>query len=184
MEIGYYLKKLRKEKSYTLNEVAEKTDTSASLLSQIENDKALPSLTSLQLLLRFYGIGLSAFFNQMEKEDFLVIRKKNAEVFSEDSGKVNIMFLASKLQNTNKVSYKAVLEPKSDLKIAVLDENIAGERFIFVISGSIEVALKNEPPVILANDDSIIFRSAISCKITNRGLRSSHILISGTPPIF
>ena len=184
MEIGYYLRKLRKERNYTLNEVADKTEMSVSLLSQIENDKALPSLTSLQILLRFYGIGLSAFFNQMEKNDYLVIKKKNAETFTDNSGKVIIMLLASKLQNTNKVSFKAILEPKSELEITELDEDISGERFIFVITGSIEIILKEGTPVQLANDDSLIFRSLLPCKIINTGLRSAHILISGTPPIF
>jgi transcriptional regulator with XRE-family HTH domain len=184
MDIGYHLKKLRKEKNYTLNEVADKTEMSISLLSQVENDKALPSLTSLQVLLRFYGVGLSAFFNQVERNDYLVIKKKNAERFSDKSGKVILTFLASKLQNTSKVSYKAILGPESELKITELDENISGERFIFVISGSIEVVLKDESSIHLTNEDSLIFRSFIPCIIINKGPKSSQMLISGTPPIF
>ncbi len=58
METGAYLKKLRKEKNYTLNDMATKTKMSASLLSQLENDKASPSLNSLQVLPGFYGVGL------------------------------------------------------------------------------------------------------------------------------
>jgi len=131
MEIGAYLKKLRKEKNYTLNDVASKTNTSVSLISQIENDKASPSLNSLQVLLRFYGVGLSAFFNQVEKSDYLLIRKKDAETFSSKTEKVTLTFLASKLQNTKTVAYKAHLEPKSELLVAHLDEEIQGERFIY-----------------------------------------------------
>jgi transcriptional regulator with XRE-family HTH domain len=184
MEIGFHLKKLRKEKNYTLKDVAFKTSMSVSLLSQIENDKASPSLNSLQVLLRFYGVGLSAFFNQVERNDYLIIRKKDAETIITKPGKATLTFLASKLQNTNKVSYKAELEPDSEVNFAQLDENIMGERFIYIISGSIEVVLKNEEAFILASEDSIIFRSFISCKLTNTSSRPSKILISGTPPIF
>lgn len=184
MEIGAYLKKLRKEKNYTLNDVAGKINMSLSLISQIENDKASPSLNSLQVLLRFYGVGLSAFFNQVEKDDYLIIKKKDAETFVSKTEKVTLTFLASKLQNTNTVAYKAHLKPKSELLVAQLDENIQGERFIYIISGSIEVILNKKEIFVLANEDSIIFRSFVSCKVRNSSSRVSKLIITGTPPLF
>lgn len=184
MEIGSYLKKLRREKNYTLNEVANKINMSVSLLSQIENDKASPSLSSLQVLLRFYDIGLSAFFNQIEKHDYLITKIKEAETFINKNKTVKLTFLASKLQNTNKVSYKAELEPASELNFARLDESILGERFIYVISGSVKIIMKNEEDFTLSSDDSIIFRSFVACTITNASSRTAKILISGTPPVF
>lgn len=184
MEIGAYLKKLRKEKNYTLNDVASQTNMSVSLISQIENDKASPSLNSLQVLLRFYGVGLSAFFHQVEKNDYLIIKKNDAEKFVSKTEKVTLIFLASKLQNTNTVSFKAQLEPKSEIVVAQLDENIQGERFIYVISGAIEVILNKKETYMLANDDSIIFRSFVSCKVRNSSSRISKVIISGTPPLF
>ena len=184
IEIGSYLKKLRKEKNLTLNEVADTIDMSVSLLSQIENDKASPSLNSLQLLLRFYGIGLSAFFNQVEKNDFLIVKKNDAEIYANKNNRVTLTFLASKLQNTNKVSYKAHMEPGSELLIARLDEEILGERFVYIISGSVDLILKNKDKYRLTSDDSIIVRSFVECKLKNDGSRPSKIIISGTPPLF
>ncbi|MBP7736494.1 MAG: helix-turn-helix domain-containing protein [Spirochaetes bacterium] len=184
MEIGAYLKKLRKEKNYTLNDVATKTKMSTSLLSQLENDKASPSLNSLQALLRFYGVGLSAFFNQVEKNDYLVVKSKDAETFTSKTEKVTLTFLASKLQNTKNVSYKAQLEPHAEIAIAQLDDDIEGERFIYVMAGSVEIQIKNKEKVILQNDDSIIFRSFISCRVRNRGSRAAKLIVTGTPPLF
>lgn len=184
MEIGTYLKKLRKEKNYTLNEVAHKTKMSVSLISQIENDKASPSLKSLQVLLRFYGVGLSAFFNQVEKNDYLITKKKEAETFISKTEKATLTFLASKLQNTNTVSYKAHLEPESEILLVQLNENIQGERFIYVISGTIEIILNKKETIVLSNEDSIIMRSFVSCKVRNSSSRISKLIISGTPPLF
>lgn len=183
MEIGSYLKKLRKEKNYTLNDVAKKTKMSASLLSQLENDKASPSLNSLQVLLRFYGVGLSAFFNQVEKNDFFILKSKDAETFSSKTENVILTFLASKLQNTKNVSFKAQLEPHSELIIAQLDDDIQGERFIYIITGSVEIVLNKKDRLALTSDDSIIFRSFVSCKILNNGSRVSKLIVTGTPPL-
>ncbi|HOT47348.1 MAG TPA: helix-turn-helix domain-containing protein [Spirochaetota bacterium] len=184
MEIGAYLKKLRKEKNYTLNDVATKTKMSASLLSQLENDKASPSLNSLQVLLRFYGVGLSAFFNQVEKNDYLIVKSRDAETFSSKSEKVTLTFLASKLQNTKNVSYKVQLEPQSEIVIAQLDDEIQGERFMYIMSGSVEIIINKKEKFILHTDDSIICRSFVSFKVLNPGQRVSKLIVTGTPPLF
>jgi transcriptional regulator with XRE-family HTH domain len=184
MEFGAYLKKLRREKNYTLNDVASKTNMSVSLVSQIENNKASPSLNSLQVLLRFYGVGLSAFFNQIEKNDYLIIKNKDAETFASKSEKVTLTFLASKLQNTKNVSFKARLEPKSEIAVARLDDDIQGERFIYVITGTVEIILNKNESYTLSTDDSIQIRSFVSCRLKNPGKRFLKLIISGTPPLF
>ncbi len=183
MEIGAYLKKLRKENNYTLNDVAKKTKMSVSLISQLENDKASPSLHSLQVLLRFYGVGLSAFFNQVEKNEYLIVKSKDAETFTGKNGKVILSFLASRLQNTKNVSFKARLEPQSEIIIARLDEDIQGERFIYVMAGSVEIILQGKEKHILAKDDSILFRSFVPCKVKNKGSHVTKLIVTGTPPL-
>jgi len=35
----------------------------------------------------------------------------------------------------------------------------------------------------LTSDDSIIFRSFVSCKIMNKGSRVSKLIVTGTPPL-
>lgn len=184
MKIGSYLKKLRKENNYTLNDVAEKTKMSVSLISQLENDKASPSLNSLQVLLRFYGVGLSAFFDQVERNDYLIVKNGEAETFNSKTDNVNLTFLASKLQNTKNVSFKTQLKPKAHITIAQLDHDIQGERFMFVITGQIEVTFNRKEKFSLATDDSVLFRSSVSCKVKNPGKRLSMLIITGTPPLF
>ncbi len=184
MEIGKFLKQLRKEKNATLDDVATRTGMSASLISQIENDKASPSLNSLQVLLRFYGVGLSAFFNQVEKEDYLVIKKSDADTFVSKNEKITLTFLASKLNNTRMISYRAEMEPNSELSIARLDGEIQGERFIYLINGPVDLVLNDKEHLTLKNEDSIIFKSHVHCRAKNTSTRTVKMLISGTPPLF
>jgi len=183
IDIGAHLKDIRKERKYTLNEVSHETGMSVSLLSQIENDKASPSLNSLQILLRYYRIGLSAFFDQVEKMNYLIKRKKDSETFVDKTGKIKLVFLASKLQNTKMVYYRAELYPKSKLVIAQLSEDLQGERFIYVESGSIEVIFDEAEHVSLGKEDSLLFRSMLKCIIKNQTSRTARILVSGTPPL-
>lgn len=60
--IGLTLLKFRKEKSLTLQQLAEEVGLSAAYLSQIENDKASPSINTLRHLARALGIRLVDFF--------------------------------------------------------------------------------------------------------------------------
>lgn len=59
--IGYKLHDLRKESGYTLIKVFDLTGVSASFLSEVENGKALPSVSTLVTLTNCYGINMSAF---------------------------------------------------------------------------------------------------------------------------
>ncbi|EKD68470.1 MAG: hypothetical protein ACD_47C00607G0002 [uncultured bacterium] len=57
MNIGYFSKKIRTDKSLTLNEDARSTEMTASLISQIDNEKVYPSLNSLEAIILYYGRG-------------------------------------------------------------------------------------------------------------------------------
>ncbi len=56
--IGEHIKKTRKIKKMTLKDVAEKSGLSVSLLSQIERDKALPSITTLRTLAQCLDVSM------------------------------------------------------------------------------------------------------------------------------
>ena len=50
--IGQYLKQLRKEQNVSLNDVAKRVGVTTSFLSQVENGKATPSLSTLKNIRR------------------------------------------------------------------------------------------------------------------------------------
>ena len=59
-QLGDYLKRIRKEKNFTLRCVEEKTGISNAYLSQLENKKiSSPSPTVLRKMADFYGVSYS-----------------------------------------------------------------------------------------------------------------------------
>lgn len=78
------LKKLRKNKNITQEELAQKIFVTRTAVSKWESGKGYPSLDTLKILAEFYGISID---NLISNEEIIDISKKNIE--------------ENKIQNTN-----------------------------------------------------------------------------------
>ena len=183
IDIGANLKKIRSEKNYTLAQITSKLGITPSLLSQIENEKITPSLQTLEELLKFYAITLSDFFRQVEQKKYVLVKKEETEILENSENGFKLKLLASKLQNNALESYIVELVPKGKINLARLGKEINGERLIYLMNGSIEVLLDEKEIFILESEDSINFKSYVSCSIKNCSDENSKFLISGMPPI-
>lgn len=183
MNIGTYLKQLRLEKGYTLNDVAHKLNMSASFLSQLENMKLSPSLESLEKILNHYAVNLSDFFRQIEQKRFIIVRQGDEKPLEMSEGGIHLTPLASKLQNNSLETYIVKFAGIASIETAVLTKEINGERVIYIIKGKITILIDNEPPVELLSGDSINYKSYVSCKIRTFDGDEAEIVISGMPPI-
>jgi transcriptional regulator with XRE-family HTH domain len=183
MNLGYLLKKIRTERSLTLNEVAGHVRLTPSLLSQIEHNKTQPSLTSLESILKYYRVNLSDFFRQMEQRDVLLQRQGEVESYQAQEG-VTLALLASKLESNQLESYHLELQPGKTIIIPDLNSDINGERFVLVYEGEITVKLPMTA-LQMAKGDSLNFKSHLLCEISNTsGQETASVFINGLPPIF
>ncbi|HNW29267.1 MAG TPA: XRE family transcriptional regulator, partial [Spirochaetota bacterium] len=144
MDIGSSLKKIRLHKKYTITEVAQRINVSASLLSQIENGKITPSLQSLEELLKFYAVNFSEFFRQVEQKKYVFVSEADAETMVNDNHGIKLTLLASKLQNNALESFIVDISRGGSLELARLDDQANGERIIYGMSGSVEALLDDE----------------------------------------
>lgn len=183
MNIGSYLKQLRIEKGYTLNDAAEKVSMSASFISQLENMKLSPSLESLEKLVSLYAINLSDFFRQIEQRKYIIVRKNDEKKLFLSDGAITLTPLASKLQNNSLETIAIQFHSKAEIETAVLPKEINGERVIFIIKGRVIISINNEEPVELQEGDSINYKSYIPCRIFTEEEYESKLLISGAPPL-
>lgn len=182
MKIGSILKKIRHEKRYTLQEVAQRLGITASHLSQIENDKISPSLHSLEELLKLYAVKISDFFRQAEQLDYILVRGGDTETFTDERRGLDLTLLASKLQNNVLETYIVVMRPGAVLETTRLGREINGERIAWVVEGSLALIL-DEKEYVFGKGDSVNFKADISCSMRNGSDSESRILISGTPPV-
>lgn len=183
MNLGVYLKQLRHEHGYTLNEVAGKLDMSSSFLSQIENMKISPSLDSLEKLCNLYSVNLSDFFRQVEQRKFIIVKKEETQTFELSDGALKMTLLASKLQNNSLETYLVEFRKKAVFETAVLPRDINGERIIYVNNGKVTLVIDKENPIELQKGDSINYKSYIPCSISSEGDHNSELIISGMPPL-
>lgn len=183
MNIGTYLKQLRLEKGYTLNEVAHKLNMTASFLSQLENMKLSPSLESLEKILSYYAVNLSDFFWQIEQKRFIIVRKGDEKPLDIQEEGIVLIPLASKLQNNSLETVIVKFTGSAAIETAVLPKEINGERVIYIMNGKVTINIDKETPTELISGDSINYKSYVPCKLITFNGDEAEVIISGMPPI-
>jgi transcriptional regulator with XRE-family HTH domain len=73
-EVGKKLRRLRLRKKLGLKELGRHTGLSASMLSQLENGRMVPTLQTLARIAMVFDVGLDHFFEQRAKTDVAVVR--------------------------------------------------------------------------------------------------------------
>jgi len=73
--IGMKLRSLRTEKRLTLARLSAETGLSTALLSKLETDRMMPTLSTLATICRVYGVGLGHFFNEPTEHSLSITRK-------------------------------------------------------------------------------------------------------------
>jgi transcriptional regulator with XRE-family HTH domain len=77
--IGLKLRSLRTQKRLTLARLAAETGLSTALLSKLETDRMVPTLTTLATISRVYGVGLSHFFREPGRHTLSITRKAHLQ---------------------------------------------------------------------------------------------------------
>jgi transcriptional regulator with XRE-family HTH domain len=72
--LGNCLRSLRELKGISLRGLAERTDFSASFLSQIENGQSSPSISSMEKIAHALGVSLGQFFLSANQQMVNIVR--------------------------------------------------------------------------------------------------------------
>jgi transcriptional regulator with XRE-family HTH domain len=73
------LRSLRTQKRLTLSRLAADTGLSTALLSKLETDRMIPTLSTLALISRAYGVDMGFFFSEPAKHTLSITRKAHLE---------------------------------------------------------------------------------------------------------
>ncbi|MBN9297086.1 MAG: helix-turn-helix transcriptional regulator [Filimonas sp.] len=87
LQIGNRIKEKRKENSITLQELAEAVGVTKGLISQVENNRTVPSLTVLISIIKALHVDLNEFFDSIsfkEAEGPLLIKKEQYETIERE----------------------------------------------------------------------------------------------------
>jgi len=166
--IGSKIKKLRKARKLTLQEVARETGFSPALISQIENNNVSPPIATLSKLARFFDVKMGLFFEDAEEESkFEVVRRHERRVVSR---------VISKAGTGHGYTYEALSFRKRNKKmepfLLTVSERAAeetlytheGEEFLLIIRGRAEVILEDQR-LILDEGDAVYFDSSLKHRL-------------------
>lgn len=154
-EIGQKLRQLRLRKKIALVDLGKHTGLSASMLSQLENGKLVPTLPTLARIAMVFDVGLEHFFSDRKaKRVFSIVRADERLRFPEqpDSAIPGYFFEVLSFGATDK-SLSAYLAdfPKRDPKY-IHHHSHDGSEFLHILSGSVTLNYQSEDHVLHAGD--------------------------------
>ena len=161
--MGSTIRRFRKEKRLTLKDVAHMTGLTESLLSQIENNKAQPSVSSLMAISKALNTPIGYFFDQ---ENSLtaspVLRSSERPVVHTKSG-ITYYLLTQNIEETQIEVLHAEYERGASTEVMHTHD---GYECGIVLEGKLEVKL-NEDRYVLNRGDSITIPSSQPHNIIN-----------------
>lgn len=161
-EIGRKLKQLRLRKKIALVDLGKHTGLSASMLSQLENGKLIPTLPTLARVAMVFDVGIDYFFvDRRRKRTFAVSRSNERIRFPErpDVTRPAYFFecLAYAAQEKTVQAYLAEFPKRNPDEVT--DHFHEGSEFVHVLEGVLEIRYQDETHTLKAGD-SVYFDSA------------------------
>lgn len=178
VEFGKRIRALRRDKGWTLAQVAERSGLAVSTISKAERGVIALTYDRLAQLANGLGADMAAFFDargsRFEDGAFAVARKGEF-IRQETSNYVYEMLFPELWQ-------KAMTPMMGTLKahdILDFDEFVRhpGQEFLVVMEGAVTVHLEGRDPVVLQQGDSIYFDSSRGHLYASSGENDARILV-------
>lgn len=169
--IGDKIKTKRTQKNITLEQLAIKAGVSKGLISQIENNRTVPSLPVLFNIIHSLGEDLKTFFEDMQDSfangHILIIRKGQEKLFEKEP----VKGFSYKRILTRSIASQAV-----DVVLLELKKNAARKQMIktdafeckYILKGSVEYQIDKEV-FELHEGDTLFFDGRSRHRLKNTG---------------
>jgi transcriptional regulator with XRE-family HTH domain len=184
LRVGARLRHARLLNRMRLKDVAERAKCSESMLSKIENDRAVPSLTTLHRLCKALGLTVSTLLNNSLVEPWTILRKGARAIIGHPSGSGNEGIMAEVLvphaEGQLLEGFIVVIEPGGHSGGILAHK---GEEVGYVIEGQLELAISDEIHLLSAGD-SFYFPSHLPHEYRNPGKDRMRAVWINTPPSF
>ncbi|MGL5778715.1 helix-turn-helix domain-containing protein, partial [Cetobacterium sp.] len=151
--IGQRLNRLRKDKNLSLEELSFQTGVSKAMLSQIENGKSNPTVSTLWKISTALKVSFS-FFIEGEEEELTVVDEKNISPILESN---NLMKLYPIFPfDSNKNFEILTIELKKDCEHISQPHTSGVEEYIIMSEGTLELHVEKQV-FLLSKGQSIKF---------------------------
>ncbi|MBZ4192384.1 helix-turn-helix domain-containing protein [Niabella beijingensis] len=176
--IGKRIKALRKNKGFTINNVAGKADLSNGLISRIENGRTIPSLPVLLTIINVLDVGIADFFKDIPLsggKSFIVSRKEDNTIIEKEDEARGFEYRSLLGRQLSSVGFEAVLlevQPGSQRDRVETD----AFEFKYILSGECAYII-GEEEVSLREGDALFFDGRIPHVPVNRGKAAAKMIV-------
>ena len=180
IQISNKIKEIRKQKNITVQELANKADVSKGLISQIENNRTVPSLPLQMNIVQSLNLDLNDFFkdiNPRKKAQPKVIFKspKDYQAFEKEYAKGFLYHrvLTRNIQGTPVDFVLLELKKGSRRNRMIQTESV---EYNYMIKGKVEYHIEDKE-YIVSEGESVFFDSRLPHRIANVGNNDALMLI-------
>jgi transcriptional regulator with XRE-family HTH domain len=163
--------------------VAEKSNCTPGFLSQLERNKAAPSITTLYSIAEALGVKITDFFPDLLSHSSKVTYHDNRESFQFEGSAIDYALLSTKFPHGALNAYLMTIKPASQALPTDEPRAHVGEEFSYILEGVMQFWV-GDKVYDLYPGDSIYFKSTIKHRLENRGTQPAVIFSLFTPSIY
>jgi transcriptional regulator with XRE-family HTH domain len=156
LNIGDRIKALRIAQKRTMQEIAEASDLSKSMISKIENNKTVPSVAALVKIAQALGTNISSLFEQDGFLNAILTTRQKARENLTPTDKGYLIYPYASGYHEKKMQPFLFVARKGEVVPHELSHE--GEEFIYVIKGQMKMQV-GETEHVLNTGDSLYFNS-------------------------
>ena len=170
IQISNRLKDIRKDKNITLQELSDIAGISKGMLSQVENNRTIPSLTVFLNLMKALKVDFNDFFkdiNMQPQDSKVIFKKKEQYQHFEKENAVGFSYeriFSTRVNDFHTDFVILTLKPNAHRPLVTTD----AFEFKFLIKGKIEYTVANEV-FSMEPGDSIFFDATELHNLVNTG---------------
>jgi transcriptional regulator with XRE-family HTH domain len=180
INVGLKIRVVRKSKGFSLKQVAEGAGVSQSLISQIENDRVDPSLSTLRKIALTMGVPVFALIAESSPEGASLVPKEKRRRVNFPRGGLEYEVIHSEL--TKKMGIMiGTLQPGGMTSEEPLAHD--GEECLVILKGALRVELQKSRRDLKAGD-SLYFDSSAPHRLVNSHKKKCQFYLIITPPKF
>ncbi len=182
MNIGTRIKNLRKSKKLTLAELSRSSGVALATISRIENGVMVGTLESHMAIANALGINLPQLYNELDQlpqKIDIQSKETRSDVFLH-SDKSSYEILTTSVLTKKMMPILLTIEPFG--KTAIEQAKTGAEKFLFVLSGKLEVIIDEKTHSLNCND-TLYFDASLPHYYKNIGKAQTKIICVTTPPM-
>lgn len=179
IRVGERIKEVREKAGLSLQELAERTGYSSALVNQIENHLLSPPLGALGKLAQALEVRIGELWGDEAAEPYAIVRKGDRRQVSRFASKEGVAYgytyeaLGFGKKSRHIEPFLITLEPPT---VKEPPPSVhAGEEFLFVLSGRMEVLLAGHRDI-LEPGDSILYDASVPHRVSCVGGESAQVL--------